>query len=176
MKKFRPRLFEFFRAFLYSDICTFWDLFVAQITFSEMFLIAFDKILSTFESFFDYFEPFSQTEAVVFVCETTCSFSVSLNTARSSLSSGKIKARKFKKFRPKYSLISVLAGTVLKIEFRTITNKNVAAWNIAVHTSYFGLFSQISWEGFYGQLWPQMDFPWKFSSSPFDKIWSGDST
>ena len=48
---FRPKLFEFFCAFLNSDICKFWDLFAAQFTFSEIFLIDFDKKLPTFRSF-----------------------------------------------------------------------------------------------------------------------------
>ena len=90
------KTFEFSRAFINSDICKCWDLFAAQFTFSEMFLIAFDKILLTFGYFFDYFEPFSQNEAVVLIPETTRSFSAFPSAARSLLSSGKIKARKFK--------------------------------------------------------------------------------
>ena len=87
------KLFEFSRAFINSDICKFLYLSTGQFTFSEMFLIAFDKILLTFS---EYFKPFSQNEAVVLVRETICSFSVFPNAAWSTLSSGKIKARKFK--------------------------------------------------------------------------------
>ena len=71
IKEFRPKLFEFSRAFINSDICKFLDLFAAQFTFREMFLIASDKILLTFEYFFYYFEPFSQNEAVGLARETT---------------------------------------------------------------------------------------------------------
>ena len=46
--------------------------------------------------FFDYFEPISENVAVDLVRGTTCSFSVLPNAAHSRLSSGKIKAQKFK--------------------------------------------------------------------------------
>ena len=112
-RKLRLKIFEFSRAFLISDFCKFWGLFAAQFTFSEMFLIAFDKMSLTLEYFFDYFEPFSQNEAVVLLRETIDSFSVFPNATGSPLSSSKIKARKFKWFLPKHSLISVSAEILL---------------------------------------------------------------
>ena len=56
----------------------------------------FRQNIANFRKFFDSFEPFSQNEAAVLVRKTTCSFSVFPNPAHSLLSSGKIKARKFK--------------------------------------------------------------------------------
>ena len=72
---FRPKLFEFsFSLFKFRYLQR--DPFAAQFTFSKMFLMAFDKILTTFGSFLTtYFEIFLLNKAVVLVRETTCSLS-----------------------------------------------------------------------------------------------------